>query len=193
MKKRIAAMVLMVCLAFTFMPVDKVDAGSKKSLNNKKIYYIHHYSYNGCVLYANIYMMRRTAILKGANWHKIKISSARRKLCTGGNSMAWKYKYKAGGYTYIGRHGYLPGGYKKNKAKLKKLLKKHPEGIVVHGYDRYTSHGVLITEYKHGTFYAVDSAQNKGGRHAGVRKFSKCSLNSLGGCFQYWYLKKVKK
>ncbi len=105
--------------------------------------------------------------------------------------MKYDYSYHSDNLKFIGGHGYLPGGYKANKRKLKALLKKHPEGIVVHGYDSYGPHGVLITGYKNGTFYCADSAKNSRGRNKGITTFGKSSMRSLGGCYQYWYLKSV--
>ncbi|MCQ2551310.1 MAG: hypothetical protein MJ146_03900 [Clostridia bacterium] len=188
MKKRLLSLIMAVLIAVVFLPCNTF---AETDINDDSVYYISSYVDGGCVLCANVYMMRRAAMLRGYSWKGISRASAQKKLCTSGTSMKWDYTYHKGDLTFVGARGTLPGGYEDNKAKLKSLLKKHPEGIVVHGYDNYTTHGVLITEFKNGTFYAVDSANNHGDENKGIVKFKNTTLRSLGGCFQYWYLKKV--
>lgn len=191
MKKKILAIVTAFFVAISIFSFGDIEAYASTSLSSKKVYYISNYCSGDCTLSANVYMMRRAAIKRGSKWSGITNGSARKKLCYSFNGMKYDYSYHSDNLKFIGAHGYLPGGYAANKRKLKALLKKHPEGIVVHGYDSYGPHGVLITGYKNGTFYCADSAKNSRGRNVGITTFGNSSMASLSGCRQYWYLKSV--
>lgn len=191
MKKRILALVTAFFVAITILPFGGIEAEASTKLNDDRVYYISDYCSGDCLLSANVYMMRRAAILKGSKWGGIKNRYARKKLCYSFNNMHQEYTFHSDNLTFKGGHGNLPGGYEANKRKLIRLLEKHPEGIVVHGYDSYGTHGVLITGYKNGLFYCADSAQNYGGRNVGIVTYGNSSMSSLSGCFQYWYLKSV--
>lgn len=193
MKKKIMSLLLIVCLVVTMIPFATMEANAATSLTNKKVYRISDYKSQDCLLSANVCMMRRAAITRGAkNWSAITNTSARKKLCTGVNNMRSGYTYTSSGLTFKGGSGSLPNTKNGNKKNLISLLKSHPEGIVVYGTDKDGSpHGVLITSYSNGVFYCADSTQNYGAANKGIVKYSASTMTSLSNCYKYWYLKSV--
>lgn len=187
----------MLCIALIFIGLlggSNVTLAAEKQvdINDDQVYKINSYRYGDCVLWANAYMLRRAAILNGSeDWAEITPKTMRRYACTSknGSALRYAYTYEADGITYSVEHGYLSGSASKKMKKLKKLLKQHPEGVVVWGSSRTGVHGVLATHYEDGTLYAVDSTHNLGGKNYGVRKFSRSTMYGIGSCSHYWYLK----
>lgn len=192
MKKIIALLVVLALILCSVESAFAYDKSIDTDLNDKSIYYVKNYTNNACVLSANMYMLRRAAIINGSTcWDNITLKKLRPKACTSrrGNSMRYSYEYSLDGVTYSVTHDVLSGSAANRKAKLKKMLKKHPEGIVVRG--RSTSgygHGILVTSYRDGVFRAADSAQNKGKFNKGILKMTSTTVRNIGTCYHIWYI-----
>ncbi len=168
-------------------------AEKQVGINDPEVYKITSYRYGDCVLWSNVYMLRRAAILSGSRtWSNITTKTLRRYACTSKNGSALKYAYtyEADGISYSVVHGYLTGSPKTRAKTLKKMLKKNPEGVVVWGSSSTGVHGVLVTSYTNGAFRAADSTHNQAGANRGIEKFASTTMHSVGGCSHYWYLEK---
>ena len=164
---------------------------SKLNIEDDSYYYVKSYKSSDCVLSANAYMIMRALYFDGSKYFDGVTNNTLRKIaCTSknGSSLKYEYSYAVDGLRYHVVHDYLGGSASDKKAKLKRLLKKHPEGIVVYGRSSSGAHGVLITDYENGRFYAVDSAQNKGGRNRGILRFENTTMYSIGSLSHIWYI-----
>lgn len=159
-------------------------------LTNKKIYYVKGYKSGNCVVSSNTMMLRRAAIQSGSKWKGITLSSVKKKATLGGSLMKWKYTYKYNGMKYTVKAGWLHGSATKKRAKLKKLLKAHPEGIVIYGSSSSGPHAVLAVEYRGKVLYVAEPNFNCKGRNKGITTFKKSSMKSVKGLHMYWYVKK---
>ncbi len=203
---RVMTIILSVCMVFTMCPFisdgwnNSGHAEAATKITDKKVYRNKGYKSGDCVLSANIYMMRRAAIARGGKWKGINNNgNVRHKIATGINDVRFKYEYTYGGITFNGRHGYLTGSVKTKKKTLKKLLDKHPEGVVV--WQRSPMHGILVTSYyynkkKEIKFMAADSTHNAAiwyakGKNKGIEKLKNTTIPSISKWEQYWYLSSV--
>ena len=192
MKKKIVSFSLIFCMVITLIPFFGTESSAATSLQNKKIYRVSGYTSGDCVLSANVYMLRRAAIMRGySKWSSITNKAVRAKACHGANTMRNQYVYSKAGIRFQVVSGSLPGTSAGNRKKLISLLKKHPEGVVVLGTNGWGPHGALISEYKKGVFYCADSAQNYSGKNKGITRYTATTMGSLKSCYKYWYLKKV--
>lgn len=168
-------------------------AEQQVGINDKEVYKITSYRYGDCVLWSNVYMLRRAAILSGSRtWSSITTKALRSYACTSKNGSALKYAYtyEADGIRYSVVHGYLTGSAQKRAKTLKAMLNNHPEGVVLWGSSSTGVHGVLVTSYTNGAFRAADSTHNQAGANRGIEKFANTTMHSVGGCSHYWYLEK---
>ncbi len=170
-------------------------ATASEDLESLQIYKAVGYKAGDCVLTANVYMLRRASILAGSlEWDEITNTTLRSTACTSpyGSSLRYSYTYKKDGLTFKVIHDVVTGSAGNKTAQLKKLLEKHPEGIVVRGRDvRGYGHGILITEYRNGTFYAADSAQNKGGANRGILKMKETTVPRVSSLVHIWYIDSI--
>lgn len=204
--KRIISCIIALFLAVTIMPVMATTVEAATKITDKSVYYVTGYRSGDCVLTSNIYMMRRAAILRDSTkWSGLNNTSVplRSAICVGSSkyssSVLNKYTYTYDGLTFKGNSGKLSGSVSQKKKKLRTLLKKHPEGIVVWARNcgKGYPHAVLLTEYKNGTFYCAEPTYNadkykKKGKNKGIQKFSQCTITSMGRLTKYWYLEEVK-
>ena len=129
-----------------------------------------------CTLCSAAMLLRRTAILRGdSDWRNITESSIR--------STAWKEG--AGLYldfTYDGIH-VSNGSLNGTESQLIDLLDEHPEGIII--YNTSVPHAVLLTDYKDGTFWAADPANNTPRGRIPLTSCYKVRTNNVS---RYWYV-----
>lgn len=194
--------ILMLCVAVVTAPMSaQVAEATTPSVTNKQVYWLTGYRSGGyCVLSANIYMIRRAMIARGSTkWSKVTYKTAGRALCTSVPGMKWHYKFTSDGVTVRGEHIRLTGTPSQKAAKLRKMLKKHPEGVVVRG-SRLSGypHGALLTGYYgkgRNQFYVADSTNNVSRfvKHPkGITTWGKSTLNDVKNVQDVWYLKSVK-
>ncbi len=193
--KRVVTGLFIMGLVFTSPVFYSIGYGetdlSQLNIDDDSYYYLENYRSSDCVLSANAYMIMRALYFDGSKYFEgVTNNSLRKVACTSrnGSSLKYEYSYERDGLRYDVVHDYLGGSAADKKSKLKKLLKKHPEGIVVYGSSRYGIHGVLLTDYENGKFYAVDSAQNKSGRNLGILRFDNTTMNSIGSLSHIWYI-----
>lgn len=200
--KRIISFVIVMCIVVAIIPFSAVTASATTypSLDSKEIYKVSKYVSGDCVLCANAYMLKRMALLcKTPKYTNISNSTLRGIASFDGgdgykNDVYYTYSFtNTDGMKFNVKHGVFSSG--NQVAKLKELLKTHPEGIVV--YDRMLSkgypHAVLITGYNssNGKFYCVDSALNSNGLNKGITYYSDSIMDSIYNCDDYWYLSSV--
>lgn len=108
-----------------------------------------------CTLCATTMMLRRYSMLRGdSGWKNITESSVKKTAWAGSNGLLWTFSYSTTKVSKINvGHYTLPGG-SANSAKLQKILKDCPEGIVI--YNTSVPHAVLLTDYRDGKFYCAD-------------------------------------
>ena len=164
-------------------------------LSDEETYYAEGYKSRDCVLSANVYMLRRASIMKGSVvWSEIKNSTLRKTACTTstGSSLRYSYTYTKDGLTFKVVHALLQGSANSKKAQLKKLLEEHPEGVVVRGKSTSgAGHGILVTQYRDGKFWAVDSAQNSLKANIGIVPISKTTVPYISNCSHIWYVDSI--
>ena len=194
MKRRLTTLLIALALIVSVMPAPVFAA--KTSLNDKDIYYVPASDYRSgdCILTSSRSMLRRTCIMNGrGDWTKITNKSIR------GSATIWgllwnSFKVDTEGMVYQVDCGLFKG--KSNKARIKeieKLLKVHPEGIIVHGIGAaYTgTHGVLVVAVKDGVVYAADSTRNLGINNEGIQKWKDTTMRKISMVSKYWYISGV--
>lgn len=198
--------VLLMTLILALGTISTASAAVKypdpNSNSNKSIYKVYNYRPGDCVLSSCTHMLKRSAIYKkDSKWGKIDNESVRKVACynTDGwnNDVRYSFTYKTKNKKYTVNSASFSGNRLK---KIKSLLSKHPEGVVV--YNTYYPHAVLAVYCKGNTVYCVDSAHNtqsnNGGHNPkmnnGIEKYSKTILKgySIESLSRYWYVSKVK-
>ncbi|MBQ4467741.1 MAG: hypothetical protein II918_05950 [Firmicutes bacterium] len=177
-----------------YSPAYAAEDEPQLNIEDADYYYVKSYKSGDCVLCANAYMLMRAAFDEGSLFFDgITNKKLRKHACTssGGNILKHEYTYTFDGLTFTVKYKKLSGDYSERKAKIKKMLKKHPEGIVGLGYSKYGTHGVLLTEFKDSKFYAADSALNYGSFNEGITPYSETIMKSLKTVKHVWYLKEV--
>lgn len=171
-KKRLAALLLALCLAAGCLPAAlaadlSVDAG----------FYFKQSRGGTCTLASAAMMLRRRAYMDGLdNWVTVTENTVRSSAWSGGLVHSFTYNEMQVGYAT------LPSGTAAKTQTLIQLLEQHPEGIVL--YDRTEPHAVLLTDYTDGQFYCSDPA---GSVMDGRIPLSQ-SLVSLADASCYWYI-----
>ncbi len=194
--KKVISHVLIIAMLVTTMSVGAQiisfsdNEAHAIELTNKKIYYVKGYKSGNCVVSSNTMMLRRAAIQSGSRWKGITLSSVKKKATLGGSLMKWKYTYKYNGMKYTVKAGWLHGSATKKRAKLKKLLKAHPEGVVIYGASSSGPHAVLAIEYKGKVLYVAEPNFNCKGKNKGITTFKKSSMKSVRRLSMYWYISK---
>ena len=194
MKKTLITTLLTLALIFTAMP-HAVYAASDP-LNDKLTYYTEESDYipGDCILTATRMMIRRAAIINGCKeWQEIT-NEALRPDATVDGCLLSSFSFKAEGLKYKVGYGEFEGEDDGARiAEFEKLLKKHPEGVVVHGdwAAEYGMHGVLLVDVKDGTPYAMDAAMNMGMFNEGIQKWSDTTMLEPCACTRYWYITEI--
>lgn len=132
-----------------------------------------------CTLAAATMMLRRRAILDNRAWQNITEKSLRKSAWVDGAGLRWEFKYD----------GMSVKNAQFNKedkqGQIKKLLKNHPEGIVVYYYDSVNQHAILLTDYTDGIFYCADPSNlTPNGRI----EISTSQIVSVDNAIDYWYI-----
>ena len=192
MKKRTITVLIVLALLLALAPA-KVCADSDPLLS-KTTYYTEESDYmpGDCILTATRMMIRRSAIMHNrADWKDITNEALRPTATTLDGCLMYRFSYEAEGVTYDIRTGSFSGENDSERiAEFEKLLKKHPEGIVVWGADAASSgtHGVLVTEIKDGEVYVMDASYNMGIFSEGIQKWTDSTMLAPSLVTDYWYI-----
>lgn len=197
MKRRLLTILLAASLIAGVLPVTSFAAASKNiSINNKAVVYTPSSDYKSgdCILTSSRNMIRRAAILRGSKkWSKITNATLRKDATIFG--LLWhNFTHNADGLAFTVKCGIFKGRNEKERIReFQKLIKEHPEGVVVWGKRSsiWGEHGVLLTGVKNGVPYAADSAHNIGRQNVGIEKWSRTTMYSPYRCTQYWYIKQI--
>lgn len=158
-------------------------AATLNDINDSKVF-LKQKSSGTCTLTANVMMLRRDAIIRGdENWEDITEESAASELWIQGTGMKWDYNY---GSACVKRVS-VENMEEEEKVELFiNLLKKHPEGIVIHDYVSKLGypHAILLTDYTDGTFYCAEPSS---GYPEGRIPVSQSAVD-VEGADQYWYV-----
>lgn len=195
MKKRILTLFIALAVVFTAVPYTSF-AASKISINDKAVVYTPSSDYRSedCILTSSRNMIRRAAILRGSKaWSKITNATLRKDATIFG--LLWhNFSHTTDGLCYSVSMKKFTGKTEKERIReFERLIKEHPEGIVVWGARSsiFGQHGVLLTGVKNGVPYVADSANNLGRYNHGIEPWSKSTMYSPLRCTQYWYIKSV--
>ena len=195
MKKRILTMVIALAVVFTAVPAISF-ATTDISMDDKAVVYTPSSDYKSgdCILTSSKNMIRRAAIMRGSKeWSKVTNSTLRKDATILG-LLLHNFSHTTDGLCYSVSMKKFTGKTEKDRIKeFEKILKDHPEGIVVWGSKSsiWGQHGVLLTSVQNGVPYAADSAHNKGNKNVGIEAWSKTTMYSPVKCTQYWYIKSV--
>lgn len=182
---------VMIMSPLFYSPAYAQSDEEQLNIEDPELYYVKKYHSGDCVLCSNAYMIMRAAYYNGSeDYQKITNNLLRRYACTSkhGCIMKHDYKFTFDGVTYRIKAKSLSGKKSAKEKKLKELLEEHPEGIVVRGAARSGGHGILLTSYEDGKFYAVDSAQNYHGRNKGIVEYDDTTMYSIKRLTQIWYI-----
>ncbi|MDD5823289.1 MAG: cell wall-binding repeat-containing protein [Firmicutes bacterium] len=190
--------ILMICITVVGSPA-ATQTAEAASVTDKAVYWTTGYNRSYCTFTANIYMIRRAMIARGSTqWSKVTYKTAGSALCAGVPAMKWHYTFSSDGVTVKGEHITLSGSASQKAAKLRALLDKHPEGVVVRG-NRLAgyAHGALLTGYYgkgNNQFWVADSTHNASkfvSSPRGIETWAKSTLNDVSNVQDVWYLKSV--
>ena len=182
---------VMIMSPLFYSPAYAQSDEEQLNIEDPELYYVKKYHSGDCVLCSNAYMIMRAAYYNGSeDYQKITNNLLRRYACTSkyGCIMKHDYKFTFDGVTYRIKAKSLSGKKSAKEKKLRDLLEEHPEGIVVRGAARSGGHGILLTSYEDGKFYAVDSAQNYHGRNKGIVEYDDTTMYSIKRLTQIWYI-----
>ncbi len=182
---------VMIVSPLFYSPAYAQSDEEQLNIEDPELYYVKKYHSGDCVLCSNAYMIMRAAYYNGSeDFQKITNNLLRRYACTSkhGCIMKHDYKFTFDGVTYRIKAKSLSGKKSAKEKKLRDLLEEHPEGIVVRGAARSGGHGILLTSYEDGKFYAVDSAQNYHGRNKGIVEYDDTTMYSIKRLTQIWYI-----
>lgn len=195
MKKRILTLFIALSVVFTALPTMSF-ATTAISIDDKAVVYTPSSDYKSgdCILTSSRNMIRRAAILRGSKvWSKTTNATLRKDATIMG--LLWhNFSHTADGLCYNVSMQKFTGSTEAARIKeFEKILKDHPEGIVVWGKKSsvFGEHGVLLTSVKGGVPYVADSAHNIGSSNRGIEPWSKSTMYSPVKCTQYWYIKSV--
>ena len=178
---RISAILLaavMLLSGTAFETAFKANAATLSDINSSSVF-LKQSTSGTCTLTAVTMMLRRTALALGnTNWSKITASTVKPYAWINGVGIYNNFSY---GRIYV-KSAYLPGGAK-NVNYLIKLLRLHPEGVVI--YDYNSPHAVLLTDYTNGVFYCADPA--KGYPSGRIPLSRACDVTALNAD-KFWYV-----
>jgi hypothetical protein len=195
MKKKLAAILLVLTLVLSIAPAQSIFAAST-NVGDATVYHTssNDYKSGDCILTASKFMIRRALILKGSQaWSGVTNKTLRRSATVLGQLLN-SFTFEADGLAFKIDCGKFTGNGDAARVKeIEDLLKKHPEGIVVWGShaSKNGTHGVLVTESKKGELYAADSLHNTGNVSKGIQKWSDTSMKAVSKVTKYWYIKEI--
>lgn len=200
-KEVIAVLCVAALVAVSMAPVylEKTYSASLPSLSDKSIYYLGDKVSGGqCLIASNFFMLRRAAVIAGSSkWDTVTFGNVKSK-----GIKSKEYRYTNDGYTYHVNKlkKFSDTSQAGVKAQLIDLLKDRPEGVVIFGQHaqdkdeaagKASDHGVLVTEYKNGTFYCIDPAHNRNGKKKGIETLANTSLVTLKGVTHYMCIQDI--
>lgn len=196
MKKVMISVMLALVMIMTYVagPV-YADSGA---LSSKLTYYTEESDYvsGDCILTATRMMIRRAAIMKQSDeWDEIT-NEVLRPSATVDGCLLSSFSFASEGFSYEIGYGEFKGQSDAARvAEFEKLVKEHPEGIVVHGDWAASTgmHGVLVVGVEDGTVYAVDSSYNMGMYNEGIQKWNDTTMLEPSLCTRYWYICDIDK
>ena len=193
MKKRIITVLLTLVL---LIPFAAPAAYAGDLLESKAVYYTDESDYmdGDCILTATRMMIRRAAIMRNKNdWSTITNALLRPEATTDG-LLLYSFCYRSGGtaYSVASSHFTGEGSYARIE-EFERLLREHPEGIVVWGIDAASTgtHGVLVVKVENGVVYAMDSSYNMGMFREGIQKWSDTTMLDPSLATDYWYISDI--
>ena len=200
MMKRTLSIVTIFALLAVAMPRAAdfdVYAAASTNINKKSVCYTpaDDYRSGDCILTATKVMIRRASILRGSTkWSKIS-NKTLRKSATIWGLLLHRFNFEADGLSYKVKVGFFKktSSEKTRLKEFKKLIKAHPEGVVVWGSNSsiFGMHGVLLTDVKDDIPYVMDSAYNLGKVKKGILKWEDSSMIAMTKCTQYWCITEV--
>ena len=196
MKKKITTVIMAVLALVMLMPFAAPAAYAADLLESKAVYYTDESDYmdGDCVLTATRMMIKRAAIIHNrTGWEEITNKSLRPEATMDG-LLLYSFSYDAGGTTYNISCGSFKGKGKRARIdEFEKLLRGHPEGIVVWGIDAASTgtHGVLVVKAENGEVYAMDSSYNMGPFKEGIQKWKDTTMLDPSMVTDYWYISEV--
>ena len=200
-KEIIAVLCVAALVAVSMAPVylEKTYSASLPSLSDKSIYYLgNNVSGGQCLIASNFFMLRRIAIITGSSkWDTVTFSNVKSK-----GIKSKEYRYTNDGYTYhVNKlRKFSDTSQAGVRAQLIDLLKDRPEGVIIFGQHaqdkdeaagKASDHGILVTEYKNGTFYCIDPSHNRNGKKKGIETLANTSLVTLKGVTHYMCIQDI--
>lgn len=195
MKKRVITALLTFMLLVLSVPCT-VFADSDPLLSNAT-YHTEETDYipGDCVLTATKMMIKRAAIMNGqSDWSDITNEQLRPTATLEDGCMVSDFRFEDEGLSYRVRYAEFSGSTDGERIEeFRQLLKKHPEGIVVHGVGAAETgtHGVLVVGVDGYQVYAVDATYNKGDFNKGIQKWEDTTMLDPWMVTQYWYIDEI--
>ncbi|MBU5477004.1 hypothetical protein KQI72_09800 [Eubacterium sp. MSJ-21] len=165
---------------------DGIEVQAKFDEINQESVFLKQAESGTCTLVANVNMLRRNALIHGDTaWQDITVDAARPELWIDGTGMKWDYQY---GDTAVNRYSLEEMTGEEKVALFQDLLKRHPEGIVIHQWTTSAGypHAVLLTDYSDGVFYCVDPSNANAGGLSGKRTTISDTVVTVENADQYW-------
>lgn len=196
-KKVITIMIAFVLILIgVTQTAQAVPASVSEMLQDKLVYHTEESDYESgdCILSATRIMIRRAGIMNNDSEWKDLTNAKLRPKATEDGLMHNSFSYKDDGITYSISTGTFEG---KDKAariqEFEKLVKAHPEGIVVYGAEAAETgpHGVLLVDVVDGVVYAADTSNNMGDRNLGIQKWGDTTMLDPSLCTDYWYISEI--
>ena len=195
MKKRVITVLLTFMLLVLSVPC-AVFADNDPLLSNAT-YHTEETDYipGDCVLTATKMMIKRAAIMNGqSDWSDITNEQLRPTATLEDGCMVSDFRFEDEGLSYRVRYAEFSGSTDGERIEeFRQLLKKHPEGIVVHGAGAAETgtHGVLVVGVDGYQVYAVDATYNKGDFNKGIQKWEDTTMLDPWMVTQYWYIDEI--
>ena len=201
LKKKTAMLLLLVstvCSAILPQTAMIAEAAAKTPAS----IYLQQQKSDTCTLASATMMIRSRMYLSGdANWSKVTESALRSKAWTS-DGLRWNFSYSVGGSNVSVAEGSFVSGNQSTCTlqKLKNLLDKHPEGIVLYAYVKGTKkqHAVFLTDYEGNTLYCADPASGYAGKRiplgsSYLKKYFGNQDGIIRNTRMYWYVSSYKK
>lgn len=191
MKKRVTALILSVVFVISLFPIS-VSAASAPE-DDRNVFYTPASDYRSgdCILTATKMMIRRASIMENmGDWTSIT-NKTLRKSATIRGLLLNSFRFDTGTLVCDISSGKFTGKSKAARIReFRRLLKEHPEGIVVHGTRAASTgtHGVLVVRVENGVPYAADSTLNTGISNKGILKWSDTTMLNPKKVKKYWYI-----
>ena len=183
-KRWICLVLVLVCLV-GFIP----QKASAACVDYPDSFYLTQLVSGTCTLCSAAMMVRACMYINGnANWGQVTETSLRPTAWMNGVGLRWSFTHKVEGASTTVSHATV---YGISSSKLKELLDKHPEGIVL--YCGKMPHAVYLLGYEGDVFYCADTVNGYSGKPIplasswlGTKYYSQASI--LQNVTAYWYV-----